>query len=108
MLGKKRSDNACREALVLEARAGLIPESDFIVEEVRVREARTSRIGRVIKAHARVLAQGSEALAIADILADLRHYCDGKGLSFDELDATACENYQEEEFQSHMLDSLPK
>jgi hypothetical protein len=68
---------------------------------------RTARIGRVITSHARLLTGGSDALAISEILADLRHYCDSKSLAFEELDATACENYEEEASQSRMTGSLP-
>jgi hypothetical protein len=106
MPSKKLSNNTRRAALILEARAGLIPESDWIVEEVRARMDRTARIGRVVKCHAKLLTRGSDAPAISEILADLRHYCDSKGLAFEELNAAACENYQEEAFQSRRVGCL--
>jgi len=105
---RKRSNKPFHSALVIEARAGLIPESDWIAEEVRARTVRTARIGRVIKSHARLLTKGSHAVAISEILADLRHHCDGKGLTFEELDAAASENYQDEVSQSRMVGSLLK
>ncbi len=103
---RKRSNRAFHSALVIEARAGLIPESDWIEEEVCARIGRTARIGRVIESHARLLTGGSHAVAISEILADLRHYCDSKGLTFKELDGTANENYKDEGSQSHMLTCL--
>jgi len=64
---------------------------------------RTTRIDRVVKAYARPSTRDSDILAISDILADLRHYCDSKGHVFDELDAAACENYYEEASQSRIV-----
>ena len=103
MASKKLSNDTRRAALILEARAGLIPESDWIVAEVSARIDRTVRIGRVVKSHARLLTRGSDGLAISEMLAGLRHYCDSKGLAFEELDAAACENYQDEASQSCMV-----
>jgi hypothetical protein len=102
---RKRSNKAFHSALVIEARAGLIPESDWIVEEVRARIRRTARIGRVIESRARSLSRGSRAVAISEVLADLRHYCDCKGLTFEELDTAASENYEDEASQSRMVRS---
>jgi hypothetical protein len=100
---RKRSNRAVQSAPVIEARAGLIPESDWIAEEVRARVDRTARLSRVIKSHARSLTKGSDAVAILEILADLRHYCDSKGLMFEELAGAASENYQDEASQSRMV-----
>jgi len=102
MPNKKLSNNTRRVALILEARAGLIPESDWVAAEVRARMDRTARIGRVVNSRARLL-RDSDGLAISEILADLRHYCDSKGLPFEELDASASENYQDEASQSRMV-----
>jgi hypothetical protein len=96
MCSKKLSNDARHAALILEARAGLIPESDWIAEEVRSRMERTASTGRFVSSHARLSSRGSDALAIKEILADLRHYCDSKGLGFQDLDAEACEDYQDE------------
>ncbi|SRR6266852_7869067 len=103
MASKKLSNDTRRAALILEARAGLIPESDWIVAEVSARIDRTVRIGRVVKSHARLLTRGSDAQAISEILADLRHYCDSKGLAFEKLDAAACETYQDEDSQTRIV-----
>jgi len=103
MASKKLSNHTHRAAPILEARAGLIPESDWIEEEVRARIERTMRIGRVVKSHARLLTRGSDALAISEILADLRHYCDSKSLAFEKLNAAASENYQDEDSQARMV-----
>ena len=107
MPNKKRSTKTRRAALIVEARAGLIPASDDIEDEVRSRMDRTARIGRIVKVYARLLEHGSENLAISDNLADLRHYCNGKRLAFRELDTAACERYQEEEAQSRMSGLQP-
>ncbi len=107
MPSKKLSNNTRRAALTLEARAGLIPESDWVAEEVRARTDRTARIDRVVNLHARLLTHGSDGLAISEILADLRHYCDSKGLAFEELDAAACGTYQDEVSQSCMVGCPP-
>jgi hypothetical protein len=99
----KRPNKVFHSASVIEARAGLIPESDWIAEEVLARIGRTARIGRVIESHARSLTRGSRPMAISEILADLRHYCDNKGLTFEELDSAASENYEDEASQSRMV-----
>ena len=67
---------------------------------------RTARTGRFVRSHARLLTRGSDAPAIKEILADLRHYCDRKGLTFEDLDAEACEDYQDEVSQSSMMGCL--
>jgi hypothetical protein len=93
MRNNEQLSNARRAALILEARAGLIPASDEIAEEHR---ARMDRIGRTVKSYAMLVTAGSgdwDDLAITDILADLRHYCDSKGLAFHELDKAAYEHY---------------
>ncbi len=106
MSSKKLSNDVRRAALILEARAGLIPESDWIAEEVRLRVERTARTGRFVRSHARQLTRGSDSLAIKEILAALRHYCDRNGLAFEALDAEACEDYQDEVSQSSMMGRL--
>jgi hypothetical protein len=67
---------------------------------------RTARIGRVVNSRARLLPRGSGGLAVSEILTDLRHYCDSKGLAFEQLDASASENYQDEASQSRMVGRL--
>jgi hypothetical protein len=74
----------------------LIPASDAVLNE---RRARMGRIGRVVKAYGRLVSAGSDGsdhLAITDILAELRHYCGSRGLAFDELDGAAYEQYLED------------
>lgn len=83
--------NPRHDARVIEARAGLIPASDDIEDEL---DARTGRIGRTVRAYAKVT-NGRDDLAIASILEDIRHYCDSKALSFDELDTAAYNNHLE-------------
>jgi hypothetical protein len=70
---------------VREARAGLIPKSDDMRDEIRTRTNQTARIIRTAKAHLGSVTRVSEEQAITSILADLRHYCDCKGLAFRKL-----------------------
>jgi hypothetical protein len=88
---KNQLKNRRSIALILEARAGLIPASDYIENELN---ARTACIGRTVRAYAR-MAHDPDDIAITDILQDLRHYCDSKGLAFDKLDAAAHDCYLE-------------
>jgi len=74
---------------VIEARTGLIPASDDIEDEL---DARTARVSRTLRAYAKGT-NGRDDLAITNILEDIRHYCDSKTLSFDELDKAAYNNY---------------
>ena len=83
--------NPRHSARVIEARAGLIPASDDIEDEL---DARTARIRRTVRTYAKGT-NGRDDLAIANILEDIRHYCDSKTLSFDELDMAAYNNHKE-------------
>jgi len=96
MANNKQLNNAHRAASILEARAGLIPASDDVEDELN---ARTARIGRTVRAYAK-LTHGRDDLAITDMLHDLRHYCDSKALSFDQLDTAAREHYLEDAAES--------
>jgi hypothetical protein len=91
MPNKKHLSNVHHAAHVLAARAGLIPASDYIENELNLRAA---RIGRTVSAYAR--RDGRHDLAITGFLQDLRHYCDSKGLVFHELDSAAHEYYLED------------
>lgn len=71
--------------VIVEARAGLLPASDDLDDEKQARMRRTSRMGRIILAYEKLGECGSQKLAVATALADLRHYCDCKNLNFDEL-----------------------
>ena len=95
-------NKSSREALILKARAGIIPASDHLAEEARLRVARTERIGRTVEAYAKLGECRSEHLAITYILADLRHFCDSKGLSFNELDKSAIDVYDDEAAEAHI------
>jgi hypothetical protein len=70
----------------------LIPASDGIEDEL---DARTARLGRTVRTYAKGTNGGRDDLAIANLLEDIRHYCDSRTLSFDELDAAAYNNYLE-------------
>jgi len=96
MAMRKWSIEARQARLVREARAGLIPASDDLMDEIRARTNYTARMVRTAKSHLRSVNRVSEEHAITDILADLRHYCDYKGLQFEQLDAAADALYLED------------
>jgi hypothetical protein len=81
---------------VMEARAGLIPASDHVADERRVITTRIARIIRTVKPCLGPAPRVSDDLAITGILADLRHYCDYKGLAFERLDSAAHTLYLED------------
>jgi hypothetical protein len=83
-------------AHVLAARAGIIPDSDYIENEINLRVA---RIHGTVSAYAKRNGDGCD-LAIMSILQDLRHYCDSKGLVFHELDMSAEQFYMEDAHES--------
>ena len=81
---------------MVEARAGLIPASDDMADEIRARTNRTAGIIRTAKTYLGSGARVSDDLAITNILSNLRHYCDCKGLAFKTLDSAARALYLEE------------
>jgi hypothetical protein len=81
---------------VVEARAGLIPASDDAADEIRARTNLTVRIIRTVKPYLGSRRRVSDDLAITNILSDLRHYCDFRGLAFEKLDRAAYQLYSEE------------
>jgi hypothetical protein len=96
MPNRRHKSGRARANCVIEARAGLIPASDHIADERRVRTACIARIIRSVKSSLGSVARVSDDLAITDILADLRHYCDHRGLAFDRLDGAAHTQYLED------------
>jgi hypothetical protein len=96
MPNRKQTSNAPRTNLLREARAGLIPASDDIADEKQARTNRTARIILTAKSYLGSVARVSDELAIRDILADLRHYCDCTGLVFEKLDRAAYALYLED------------
>jgi hypothetical protein len=86
---RKQMSKIRRSDLLLAARAGLIPESENIANEKRVRTNRTARIIRTAKTYLGSVARVSDEQAITDILADLRHYCDSRSLPFRKLHTAA-------------------
>jgi hypothetical protein len=101
---RKRSSKSISS--VVQARAGLIPESDWTAAEVRERKNRTECINRTIRSYVGLSTKSSDAAVIPEILADLRHYCDCRGLAFEELDRVATETYENEAYQTCMLSPL--
>jgi hypothetical protein len=89
-LDRKRQKVAGRLALIAKARARVILTSDNIRSELL---AATSRIALAIRAYSKSAKPGRDDQAITDILVDLRHFCDSKGLVFDDLNAAAVEHY---------------
>lgn len=83
-------------ASALEARAGLISEADYLEIEKLARIARTKRVARTVKVYAKLKICRSDHAAIANILADLRHYCEAQSLCFSELDKEGQLLYEEE------------
>src|SRR6202049_2283664 len=96
MTNKKRQHKPRFSAVVIEARAGLIPESDDTEDERRARMDRTIRVLRILKAHARLPTCGSEGQAITDLIADFRHYCHWSSLPFHNFYRAANALYLEE------------
>jgi hypothetical protein len=97
MSKRKQITNACPIDLVRAARAGLIPASDDIAAEKRARMSCTARMIRIEKVNLGTVTRVSDDRAIASILADLRHYCDWKGLAFRKCYAAACALYFQDE-----------
>lgn len=96
-----------RVDLVREARAGVIPESDNIANEIRTRTNQTARLVRTAKTHLGSVTRVSEEQAITNVLVDLRHYCDDQGLAFHKLHAAAQELYLGEKASEARWGSLP-
>jgi hypothetical protein len=93
---RKQMSDARSIDLVREARAGLIPASDHIADEKCARMNCTARIIRTAKTYLGTVTRVSEEQAITSILADLRHYCDCKGLAFRKFHAAAYALYLED------------
>lgn len=93
---RKQMSNARHIDFVREARAGLIPASDNMADETRARTNHTECIIRTAKTYLGSMTRVSDDLAITNILSDLRHYCDCKGMAFKKLDKAAHAVYMEE------------
>jgi len=96
MSRRKQVSNTRRSDLVRTARAGLIPASDNLANEIRVRTNQTARIIRTAKTYLGSVPRVSDEHAIVSLLADLRHYCDCKGLTFQKLNRVAYATYLED------------
>jgi len=94
MSRKQRISKRLQTGSVREARAGLIPQSDGILDEIEARLDRTSCIAKVVGRY--WAASDSEQEAITSILVDLRHHCTAKRLSFSLLQAAAARQFCEE------------
>jgi hypothetical protein len=93
---RKQMSNTRRLDLMREARAGVIPGSDNIANEIRLRTKRTARIIRTAKTYLGSVTRVSDDQAITDILTRLRHYCDIKGLAFRKFHTAAYALYTED------------
>lgn len=96
MLTCETEQNRARGHLVRDARAGLIPESDSVADEIRARMKIGAGTLLSLAANAERPSGTSENRAITEIPADLRHYCDLKGYAYDELDTAETELYESE------------
>jgi hypothetical protein len=96
MPNRRQVNKPRRVNLVVEARAGLIPASDDMADEIRARTNLTARIIHTIKPYLGSVTRVSDDLAITNILSDLRHYCDCRGLAFKKLDRAAYALYSKE------------
>ncbi len=88
--------NACRMDIVRKGRGGLISAYDEIADEKRARMSGTARIIRMVKPSLGSVERVSDELTITSILADLRHYCEWKGLVFRRLCTAANVLYLED------------
>jgi hypothetical protein len=88
--------------LVREARAGLIPTSDDIAAEKRARIDCAARIIRLTKPYLGSISRVSDEEAITNILADLRHYCDCKGLTIRKIRVAANALYLQDKIAEAM------
>ncbi len=96
MPNRRQKNKPRRTDLVIEARAGLISASDDTADEIRVRTNRTARIIHTAKTYLGSVKRVSDGLAITNILSNLRHYCECRGLAYKKLDRAACALYLEE------------
>jgi hypothetical protein len=93
---RRQQNKERRFNLMDEGSGGLISASDNIMNERRVRTNLTARMIRTVKPFLGSLTRVSDDLAIANILADLRHYCECKRLAFAKLQKAAYALYLEE------------
>jgi hypothetical protein len=70
--------------------------SNVLADEGRARIARVERVIHTVKAYLGSAAHVTDSQAITDLLADLRHICDYKGLAFRKLDRAAVALYDDE------------
>src|ERR1700722_18157880 len=61
----------------------IISEADDMADEIRMRTRLTAKIIRAAKPHLGSADRLSDDLAITNILSDLRHYCDYRGIEFE-------------------------
>jgi hypothetical protein len=81
---------------VPKACGGINYASNVLAEEGRARINRMERVIRIVKTYLGSAAHVTDSQAITDLLADLRHICDYKGLAFQELERAAEELYEDE------------
>jgi hypothetical protein len=93
---RKRTIKTRRINLESERGRGLIPASDNIENERHARTKLTLRIIATVKPYLGSAKRVSDDLAIANILANLRHYCDLKGMAFGKIQKAARQFYFEE------------
>jgi hypothetical protein len=82
--------------LVKEARSGLIPASDDMLDERRIQRKIAEALLRAVRTNAKFGASVADEVVIIEALARLRDYCDRRKLSFDDLSVLGHEQYLEE------------
>lgn len=96
MCGKNRRKYATDIDGLALARAGVIADSDWLAVEIRARASQTARTVAVAKRSVRFGRNASDSAKIVRILTHIRRYCAWKGLPYQQLDAAADEQYEEE------------
>lgn len=96
MIKRRVISNRRRVYLARESRSGVIFASEDIAEEKRARLSNIAHVIRTAKTYLGSVARVPDDHAITNILADLRHYCDSKGLVFGKLTSAAHALYLEQ------------
>lgn len=81
---------------VIEARAGLIPASDDLADEIVALMNHAAQLLRSLGSHMATPERASEQRAVREILTTLLQYCDFKYLNFRDLVASAHAEYIDE------------
>ncbi|HWF40214.1 MAG TPA: hypothetical protein VG322_16945 [Candidatus Acidoferrales bacterium] len=78
---------------VVKSRAGLVPESDYILIEKCQQNRNLAFIARLLNKYTTIFHYEAEENSLENLIAYLRLYCDSKGYEFDKIIATSHEMY---------------